>query len=72
MFILALVFKNSHNILRANYPANAEGNVCAYETAEDGELYPYMYFSDINDPINNRHCLNDCPENGVEPECGFG
>ena len=25
-------------------------------------LLPFIYFSDLSDPLHNRHCVADCPQ----------
>jgi hypothetical protein len=73
MFIIACVLLNKANLVRANFPTDSQGNVCLLDIdPEDNQKYPFLYFSDIQNPLNNRHCLKDCPLPGKAPECGFG
>lgn len=40
-----------------------------YDRNGNDKLLPFIYFSDLNDPIHNRHCVADCPQSGVITEC---
>lgn len=73
MFILACVLLNRDNLIKANFPTDNNGNICVLDNdPATGQRYPFLYFSDIENPLKNRHCLKDCPVAGKAPECGFG
>ena len=61
MFILACVLMNTGNLKKANFPTDKDGHICMLEPNSKGELRPYVYFSDLSDPMNSRYCVEDCP-----------
>ena len=46
---------NRDHLARSGYPADSQGNVCELDTAPDGQLYPFLYFNDIQNPQQDRY-----------------
>lgn len=65
LFILACALLNKSNLYRANFPADNDGHLCMYDRNAKDKLLPFIYFSDLADPLHNRHCVADCPQAGV-------
>ena len=40
-----------------------------YDRNPSDKLLPFLYFSDLTDPLHNRHCVADCPQSGVSTQC---
>ena len=36
---------------------------------DNGKTYPFLYFTDLNNPLANRKCVNDCPQSGLPVYC---
>jgi hypothetical protein len=62
MFILACVLLNRNNITRANFPSDNDDHLCMSDRNGSNALLPFIYFSDLSDPLHNRHCVADCPQ----------
>ena len=60
---------NTGNLKKANFPTDKDGHNCMLEPNSKGELRPYVYFSDLSDPMNSRYCVEDCPQAGVPTQC---
>lgn len=67
----AIVLYSGSNLERSQYPADSKGTVCALDTRNASNNYPYLYFNDLRNPLAERFCVEDCPQQGVQTKC-FG
>jgi|JI10StandDraft_1071094.scaffolds.fasta_scaffold198627_4 hypothetical protein len=43
-----------------------------YDKNGSDVLLPYLYFSDLSDPLHNRYCVADCPQPQITTGCWNG
>lgn len=71
LLIAAIVLHNGTHLAASQYPVDSQGVICALETNNGSYNYPFLYFNSLADPLGERFCVEDCPQQGVQTRC-FG
>lgn len=71
LFITAIIMHNGTHLAASQYPVDTQGVICALETNNGSNNFPFLYFNDLANPLGERFCVEDCPQQGVQTKC-FG
>ncbi len=57
LLVTAIILHDGNHLARSQYPADSQGTVCAVDTNNGSNSYPFLYFNDVTDPLGDRYCV---------------